>query len=633
MARAIGVASSSRWAATVIVWVAIGVAVPHVFGSGPNTLLQLDYILVLLMVASGLNIVLGFAGLLFLGPSALTATGGYAAAVLAMHFTPMQGLPAMCLVSVIAAVILAAIIAIPALRIGGFYLGMVTLFAALLVPDVAGHMKLTGGGSGLSLLTNQSFVQRPTGLALYYLGLLLVAVMAGYAWLIKNSRLGRRFGAIMASEELAQSLGIRPYATKLAAFMLAAVPCGIAGAFYVYSQQFISPDSVSPTMSLQILAGMVIGGGGTILGPLIGTALVGSASQFLGSFEKYQGLVYGAALVGAAIGLPYGLMGLYRGLQMQYRARKVSSEGLVEPVRPSHAIERVGDGASHLQPDEVAQVPGALDKPLVIKGVSRSFGGVQALDDVDLVVEPGRVHALVGPNGSGKTTLLNLISGFYRTDGGSISLGKHRLDGMRAPQVARLGVARTFQTPKLLIGNSVLDNVVVAADRSANGSLTGAVLHVPSAQSADRDCRSRAAAALHHSGLTPAADAYAELIPHGTQRLLEIARAIALEPTFVLLDEPAAGLSAAEVDNLNLAVKAMAEAGFGVLIVEHNLPVVFGLADEVTVLHQGRVIATGTPAEVASDPEVIRVYLGRRGRPRPATEELHSPAGSGERRA
>lgn len=613
---------------TIVAWLAIGAVIPHLVGTGPNKLNQLNYILALMMVASGLNIVLGFAGQLFLGPSALLAAGAYAAAVLAQHHPALQSLPAMCLIAIAAAVVLGAIAAVPALRIGGFYLGMVTLFAALVIPHLASRLSLTGGSSGISLLTVPSFAQHPHGVTLYNVGLLLVALMAGYAWIIKHSRLGRRFGAIMASEELAQSVGIRPYQTKLVSFMLAAVPCGVAGAFYVYSQQFISPDSVSPTLSITILAGMVIGGGGTILGPLIGTALVGAASQFLGSFEKYQGLVYGLALIGVAGGLPLGLMGLYQQMLFRVRAwRGASGQAVTSPP------EVLGPTTIQ-EPDDRILGGSRASPPLVVRGVSRSFGGVRALDGVDLVVQPGRIHALVGPNGSGKTTLLNLISGFYRAEAGSIELGDQHLDSLRAPQIVRLGVARTFQTPKLLVANSAIDNVLVAADHAAPGSLVGAVLHTPTARAADRDSRNRSATALRRAGLSQTSYMMAELIPHGTQRLLEIARAMALKPSFVLLDEPAAGLSAGEAELLTEAVRAMAAAGVGVLIVEHNLPVVFGLADVVTVLHQGKVIATGTASAVSANPEVVRVYLGRQRHyqdPEPSGA-IRPPAGSAEPR-
>jgi ABC-type branched-subunit amino acid transport system ATPase component len=393
-------------------------------------------------------------------------------------------------------------------------------------------------------------------------------------------------------------------------------------------------------MSITILAGMVIGGGGTILGPLIGTALVGAASQFLGSFEKYQGIVYGAALILVATTLPFGLMGLYRGIGYGIKMRRMAGRdmpglGSVAPELPTApgpsaapgpsgpaepAVVAGADRGDHAdQSDRTDGSNGAAGPPvqLVVKGVSRRFGGVLALDNVHLTVEKGRVHALVGPNGSGKTTLINLISAFYRVDSGTISFGEHELHHLRAAEVANLGVARTFQTPKMLVGTTVLDNIVVAADKSCRGSLVGTVLHSRRARIADEQSRHRAEVALDRSGLAASAPSFAELMPHGMQRLLEIARARALEPSFVLLDEPAAGLSPSEVQHLNRSVKAMAASGLGVLIVEHNLPVVFGLADEVTVLHQGRVIAAGSPSSVAANPEVVRVYLGRQGQPKP----------------
>jgi ABC-type branched-subunit amino acid transport system ATPase component len=248
---------------------------------------------------------------------------------------------------------------------------------------------------------------------------------------------------------------------------------------------------------------------------------------------------------------------------------------------------------------------------LVVKGVSRSFGGVRAVNEVDLVVEPGTVHALVGPNGSGKTTLLNLISGFYRLHGGEVWLGDERLDRKRAADITRAGVARTFQTPKLSLYDTAAGNVLIGADRASRGTLAGTVLHTRRALRAEREAVQRAVDALAEVGLADQAAAFAAELPHGTQRLVEIARVVALEPKLVLLDEPAAGLSVAETEVLKENVRRMARAGLSVLLVEHNLPVVFDVADHVTVLDQGEVLASGTPESVSADPEVIRVYLGR----------------------
>jgi ABC-type branched-subunit amino acid transport system ATPase component len=399
----------------------------------------------------------------------------------------------------------------------------------------------------------------------------------------------------------------------VAAFMLAAVPCGIAGAYYFYAVQFMNPSVITPNMSIDVLAGITTGGGSTVLGPIIGTGLVGAASQFLGGFNQYQGIVYGIALIGVAIGAPTGIMGQYAKLKARFLPARPASPPLAgkqrEAVRgravPVAANSR---GTSDGSPRPGGDAPGVL---LRATNVSRGFGGVRALDGVNLTVTPGVVHALVGPNGSGKTTLLNLISGFYRLHGGEICLGPHRLDTRRADQIAQLGIARTFQTPKLLDVESALTNVVVACDRHAAAPVVSSVLHTRGGLRAERTGARDAYAMLKEVGLDEESFRSAGLLPHGTQRLLEIARAMALRPKFLLLDEPAAGLSAAEVQALSRAVRSAADQGVGVLLVEHNLPVVFGLADQVTVLHQGRVLAEGTPSDVSANPEVVRIYIGR----------------------
>ncbi len=597
--------------ATIVVWVAIGLAFPLIYGTGVEKLGELDFILSLVMVGVGLNIVLGYAGVAFLGPSALFAAGGYAAAVVATHYTSMQSLAAMCLASIVVSVVLAAVIAALTLRVGGFYLGMVTLFISLVIPTVAGQWSLTGGQSGLSLLTVITFVQKPSGYALYAVGVVMVLVMAGLSFVIRSSRLGRRFGSIQASEDMAQSLGVAPYWTKLWAFLLAAIPIGLAGGFYVYSQQFISPDSVSVQTSIYVLAGVVVGGAGTILGPIVGVALIGLALDLLSSFNQYEGLVYGAVLIVVAIIMPTGIMGVYRDLLSRFYPKAMS------PPNLGKLLEGAADAGADPAAAAVAVPAVAADRdarePLVVSGAQRRFGGVLAVAGVDLVVERGKIHALVGPNGSGKTTLLNLITGYYSLDGGTIRIGEKRLDSLRGTvPVSKLGVSRTFQTPKLNPFDTVLGNVIAGADQKSSGPLFGTLFRTPRARRDDKTAMMTSFAVLNDVGLVTQSFDMAGLIPHGTQRLLEIARAVAGAPSFVLLDEPAAGLSVGEAETLKQAVRNMAEAGLGVLIVEHNLPVVFDIADEVTVLDEGLVIAAGTPAEVSQNPEVVRVYIGRR---------------------
>ncbi|MDQ1359724.1 MAG: branched-chain amino acid transport system ATP-binding protein livM, partial [Acidimicrobiaceae bacterium] len=500
---------------TTVIWIGIGLALPLVYGTAVQKLGELDYVLSLVMVGVGLNIVLGFAGQIFLGPSALFAAGGYASAIVATHFASMQNIYAMCLASVVVSIVLAAVIAALTLRVGGFYLGMVTLFISLVIPVVAGQWSYTGGQSGLSLLTILTFTQKPSGYALYVVGVGIVAVMAGFAWAVRSSRLGRRFGSIMASEDLATSIGVAPYWTKLASFLLAAIPIGIAGGYYVYSQQFISPDSVSVQTSIYILAGLVVGGAGTILGPIIGVALIGLAIELLNSFNQYEGLVYGAVLVLVAILMPTGIMGVLRDALARFRP-----SAMAPPSLEDLAARTGGADAAELA---VPMAPSETETPpLVVTGARRRFGGVMAVDGVDLVVERGKVHALVGPNGSGKTTLLNLITGYYSLDGGTIAVGDKRLDTLKGTvPVARLGIARTFQTPKLNEFETALGNVFAGADRTSLGPLLGTLFHTPRARRDDRKAMAASFVALSDVGLVTNAFDMAGLIPHGTQRLLE----------------------------------------------------------------------------------------------------------------
>lgn len=588
----------------ICVWIAVGALIPFVFGADTARLGQYEFIATLVMMGIGLNIVLGYAGILFLGPSALLASGAYGAAIMATHYQSFQNLPLMCLTAIVVAAVIAVIVAVATLRVGGFYLGMVTLFLALVVPLVAEHMSVTGGNTGLLLQLVPTFYQHPSGKSLYEVGVGLIAFLCLFAWLIKNSKLGRQLAMIKASEELAQSVGVSPYRTKFIAFVLTSVPCGLAGGFYVFSQQFISPNSLTVQDSIYIIAGVVIGGSGTTIGPVLGVTLIGAGSQFLGGFRQYEGLIYGGLLILVAILVPSGVVGFF--------------DDMLERLRGTARRDRFMDSVVTSQSSHTDGIPPARDAgdeagvPLRVRGVRRRFGGVQALDGVDLDVERGRIHALVGPNGSGKTTLLNLITGYYSLDGGSVHLGATRLDKLGgAAATARRGVVRTFQTPKLMSHDHCLSNVMVAADYVGGGSMGTAVLHTPKARRRELASGRRAAAALETVRLT---DRYADaagLVPHGLQRLLEIARAIAMEPSFVLLDEPAAGLSGAEAETLKDVVREMAAAGYGVLIVEHNLPIVFGIADTVTVLDRGQVIASGTPEEVVNNPEVVRVYIGR----------------------
>jgi ABC-type branched-subunit amino acid transport system ATPase component len=249
-------------------------------------------------------------------------------------------------------------------------------------------------------------------------------------------------------------------------------------------------------------------------------------------------------------------------------------------------------------------------EPLRAVDVTKTFGGLVALDHVSIELRPGEVHGLIGPNGSGKTTMLNMLSGYYEPSSGSVTLGAERLEAASVQRRAMLGIARTFQKPRLLPTLSVLENAMLGGWVHARAGFLDTALGLPRAGREDAEIRERATELLHGIGLGHAIARRANLLEHAEQRFLEIARGLAMRPRFIMLDEPAGGLSNDEIEHLGDIVRTMRDAGIGVLLVEHHTDFVFRVCDRVTALDVGKTIRHGTPDEVRTDPEVIRVYLG-----------------------
>lgn len=247
---------------------------------------------------------------------------------------------------------------------------------------------------------------------------------------------------------------------------------------------------------------------------------------------------------------------------------------------------------------------------LQARGITKRFGGVVALSDVTLEVRPGEIHGLIGPNGSGKTTLLNLLSGYYRPDHGKILLDDEDLSQAPVQRRSMVGVARTFQKPRLLPALTVLDNAMIGGWSETRAGFVDTALRLPRAIREERQLRLRARELLHGVGLGGVLDRRANLLEHAEQRFLEIARGLMLRPRFILLDEPAGGLTGPEIGHLASIIKVVRDAGVGVLLIEHHTDFVFRLSDRVTTLDLGKMIKHGTSEEVRTDPEVVRVYLG-----------------------
>jgi ABC-type branched-subunit amino acid transport system ATPase component/ABC-type branched-subunit amino acid transport system permease subunit len=585
-------------------------AAPVVTGTGTYQLGQSEYVLSMVLVAIGFNIATGYAGQLTLGPGATFLTAAYACAVFANELPGHASLWLMGLIGIAAAVLLGLLMAMPALRVGGFYLAIVTLFMALVLPEVFTNVSWAGGQQGISLVSNLDFVQNITGLGLYEICAAVVLVTVFATWIMLKSKLGRRLLALRTGDQLTASVGVRTYSSKIMAFCISSIPAGLGGALYVYSQQFVSPTSADASTSIYLVAACILGGLGTLWGPVIGTILLLEVQLHLGGLQEYLSIVFGAILLLCTLAFPRGLVGLASRLIPQ-AARKPSTAPFGAPA---------ADDRAQPHPDRGADA-------LVVSDIACRYGGVTALDGVSLRVMPGTVHALIGSNGSGKTTLLNAISGFTRAQAGTVVLGPTGLHGSAPAKIARLGISRTFQTPKLMTSETVLDNVILAADASTPGTALESMLRLPRGRSSDARAKKAALQALRDLGLLETASVLAESVPHGSMRLIEVARCIAAGPRVVLLDEPAAGLTAKELAALRDSIRRTASQGVGVLLVEHNTSFVFDIADEVTVLHQGRVIASGTPADIVTHEEVIAAYLGNG----PATRRAIERSATGAR--
>jgi ABC-type branched-subunit amino acid transport system ATPase component/ABC-type branched-subunit amino acid transport system permease subunit len=538
----------------------------------------------LVIVTAGLNVLAGFTGQTSLGHAGFYAIGAYAAALTATRL----GLPmvASVLVAIAVAALVGAAVAGAALRVSGPYLAMVTIAFGIIVESVLVEwVSVTGGPGGI-------FNIPKLPLARHYW---VVAVAAASAlWMTANLRRsawGRAFVAVKDSEVAAESLGLSAYYIRIVAFTVSAAFAGAAGALFAFLNGYISPDSFTLQTSILFLLVLLFGGLGQIAGPVVGSLVLVLLPELLTRIADYRLILYGVLLLASIYWLPTGVVGALT------RGRRPSTEGGAPAPTPPSAPRH-----SALPPS------GAL---LEVDRVSVAFGGVAALADVSVDVPPRGITALIGPNGAGKTTLLNVLSGYTAPDAGRIRLAGQSIAGRPPYAIARLGVARTFQTAQLFGELSAGDNVAVGVAGPRLGNLLGALGGTPAARRRERELAAGARDLLARLDLASLADAPADALAAGLRRRVEIARALATRPRLLLLDEPAAGLTPAEVLALDAQLAGLRDGGGPALVlVEHHMDLVMALSDRITVLDGGRVIARGAPAAVRDDPAVIEAYLG-----------------------
>lgn len=529
----------------------------------------------------GLSVVLGLCGQINLAQAAFFGFGAYAVGIgtADFHISYWLCLIAGCLMALVAG----ALLGLSTLRLGGHYLAMVTIsFQQIITLIMINAIGLTHGPDGVSRIGRPDLFQSSQSYLAFCVAML--ALVGYFVWHLPDTRLGRAMRAVRDNELAAGVAGIDVFRTKVYAFALCAVLGGLAGGLFAGGFAYISPDQFSFAESIVFLTMSLLGGVASPIGSAIGTGLLILIPEWLRFLKSVPGLylaIYGLSVILIIRFMPDGIWGFINVATDRFR-RKI----------------KLPEAGPALQ---LAPASTSGDTVLEVTGLAKYFGGLKAVDGVDIAVKRGGVHALIGPNGSGKTTTLNVLSGLYEATAGKIVLDGTDITHMPPHQRTAAGLGRTFQNIRLFRSMTAIENVVIGAERPGN-TLTG----TGDAWALEQ----RAMSALAFVGLGPRANELISSFSYGHQRLIEIARALAANPTLLLLDEPAAGLNSSEKLELHELLKRIAAQGLTILIIDHDMTLVSEAAQHITVLNFGRRIADGESMAVLRHPDVVSAYLG-----------------------
>lgn len=542
------------------------------------------------ILTASFNLIYGYAGVFSLAHIAIYGIGAYATALLQMK----AEVPFL-LATVVAMLMCAAVsvlVWLPTRNLRDLFLAIATLGLAVTIQELMlKWTSLTGGAEGLlGIPFAQAFGQELQANTMQYYW--FAAGAAVLVWelcaRLTSSGMGRKFIAHRDAPIALSAVGVSPSRVRLVAFVVSGMLAGLAGSLFAHESLFVASESFGMHRLILLILAVLIGGAGSQLGPVIGVLALVAIDEMGAAIAGYNTLIFGAAVI---LLLAYWQGGVARLFTLLLRGRFRTRRAVIPPSSLELARQ-----------DNV--------EVLTVDGLGVDFGGVHALTDVSLTVPPGQVLGLIGPNGAGKTTLVNCITGHVRPTSGAVELGGRRLDGRRPDRVSGLGVARTFQTARLLPHESVIGNVALGFAAAARANVVGEVLDSPGARKDTRTALADAASILHSLGIGDVMWEPVGSQPYSTQKLVEVARALAGGPAFLLLDEPGAGLNEQECQNLAGIIRRLAETGIGVLLIDHNVSFVSSVSDHVHVLDGGATLASGTPEDVLSRSEVVAAYFG-----------------------
>jgi len=576
-------------------------------------------IVVIFAIIGASHVVLfGAAGQPSVGHAAILGAGAYTAVTIASDVRTDVILELIGGVAV--GTLLGAVVGLPSLRIGSLYLAIATLALSVVGQQVFFQWDaITGGGAGIAAPPLEALGTSFNGLGLLYIVLVVAGLFLLFVRNLFRGRVGRAWNAVRTSPTAASSVGISLGWQKVAAFAVSGGLVGGAGVLYAHAVTYLSPEDYSVELSIITLVVAVVGGQRYLWGAVLGAFFVQGVPEFLRAVGSWRDFIYGAVFILVMLFLPEGFAGAVRSGWRRWgpgaaRTRRAVPEdgGASDGAGTAAARARVVE-APPVAPAPAPRANGShgTGGRLEIQDVKILFGGVAAVSGVSLDVTAGSVVGLVGPNGAGKTTLLNAISGFVRATEGSVAVDGEPILGRSPQHRTRLGVARTFQNLSLHHGLSVLDHVLIGQHAGAGYGALSQALRLPRFVRGERRMRGRAHDLLEALELERFAEDAVENLPYGIQKRVDVARAIVSSPRLLLLDEPAAGLTPEEGDDLvNRVLELAGRQGSTVVLVEHNIDLVMRVADRVVALNFGEVIADDVPSQVRVHEEFVRSYLG-----------------------